>query len=91
MNFLNWLLTSSADPEQYSLTVKGALGLGVSSAGATDSVRVSPHLHLGRRLCASSAIDSIANIVYMGLSLFGSLAFLWGLARKMWNGRWSAA
>jgi hypothetical protein len=32
----------------------------------------------------------VANIVYLGLSLFGAGAFLWGLGRKIWLNRISA-
>jgi hypothetical protein len=32
----------------------------------------------------TSAVDTVANIVYLGLSLIGSIAFLYGLGRKMW-------
>jgi hypothetical protein len=38
----------------------------------------------------NTAIDTVANIVYMGLSLIGAVAFLWGLGRKAWLNRWSA-
>ena len=39
----------------------------------------------------SSAIDTIANIAYLALSLVvGSIAFLWGLIRKLWLNQWSA-
>jgi len=38
----------------------------------------------------TSAIDTVANIIYLGLSLIGSIAFLYGLGRKMWLNRWSA-
>jgi len=38
----------------------------------------------------TSAVDTVANSVYLGLSLIGSIAFLYGLDRKMWLNRWSA-
>ncbi len=37
----------------------------------------------------NTVIDTIANLVYLGLSMVGAAAFLWGLARKIWLNRWS--
>jgi hypothetical protein len=38
----------------------------------------------------NTVVDTIANLVYLGLSMVGAAAFLWGLARKIWLNRWSA-
>jgi hypothetical protein len=38
----------------------------------------------------SSVVDSVANIVYLGLSLIGACQFLYGLGRKIWLNRISA-
>jgi hypothetical protein len=92
MNLLKWLVTSSANAQKYSLMVKGVLMFGVAKLIALMPVLCGFHIACiavdGTLL--SSAVDTIANIVYLGLSLIGSLAFLYGLARKLWNGRWSA-
>jgi len=92
MNIINWVLTSSSDPNKYSLTIKGAL-----SMGAAYVLQLLPVLCGFHVLCwsvdgsvLSSAIDTVTNIVYLALSLVGSVAFLWGLGRKIWLNRWSA-
>lgn len=92
MTFIKWILTSSADPQTYSLTVKGALSMG--AAYVLQALPILCGLHV---ICIAadssvlqSAVDTIANIVYLGLSLVGAVAFLWGLARKIWLNRWSA-
>lgn len=41
------------------------------------------------RSVLNAVIDTIANLVYLGLSMVGAAAFLWGLARKIWLNRWS--
>jgi len=38
----------------------------------------------------ASAVDTVANIVYLGLSLVDAVAFLLGLFRKAWLNRFSA-
>jgi len=92
MEFIKWLVTSSADPQRYSLAVKGALSLGVAwlikLAGITCGIAL---------ICLSfdadvlmSAVDTIANIVYLALTLVGAAWTLWGLLRKAWLNRWSA-
>jgi hypothetical protein len=92
MEFIKYLVTSSADPQSYSLMVKGAL-MGI----AAYLLQLLPILCGLAIVCLSvdgnvltSAVDTVANIVYLGLSLIGSIAFLWGLGRKMWLNRWSA-
>jgi hypothetical protein len=92
MEILKWLVTSSADPSEYSLMVKGALSL-----GAAYLLQLLPVLCGFHVICLSvdgnvlsSAVDTIANIVYLGLTLVGAVAFLWGLLRKAWLNRFSA-
>jgi hypothetical protein len=92
MNFIKWLVTSSSDPQKVSLTVKGALAF----CGAY-LLQLSPVLCGFHIICISidgdvltSAINTTANIVYLSLSLVGSIAFLVGLGRKIWMGRWSS-
>jgi hypothetical protein len=38
----------------------------------------------------ASAVDTVANVVYLGLSLVGACAFLYRLGRKAWLNRISA-
>ena len=82
MEFIKWIVTSSSDPTKYSLIVKGAL-----SMGAAYLVQLLPILCGLALVCLSvdgsvlaSAIDTVANVVYMALSLVGAIAFLYGLA-----------
>jgi hypothetical protein len=92
MSFINWLVTSSADPNSYSLTFKGAAMLAVP--WILQALNVVCGLAI---VCfavdqnvLTSAIDTVANIIYLVFTLVGSAAFLFGLGRKIWLGRWSA-
>jgi hypothetical protein len=92
METLKWLVSSSADSNNYSLMVKGTLSL--SAAYLLQLLPILCGFHI---VCISvdgnvltSAVDTIANIVYLGLSLVGGVAFLWGLCRKIWFNRFSA-
>jgi hypothetical protein len=92
MQFIKWLVTSSADPSRYSLMVKGALGMGVAYLLKALAITCSVGLYclsLDTNVL-SGAVDTIGSIVYFSLSLIGALAFLYGLGRKMWLNRWSA-
>lgn len=62
----------------------------VSPATLTDTVRARDRCLSVDGNVLTSAIDTVANIIYLGLSLIGSIAFLYGLGRKMWLNRWSA-
>jgi hypothetical protein len=35
-------------------------------------------------------VETIANIVHLGLSLVSAVLFLYGLGRKMWLNKWRA-
>jgi hypothetical protein len=48
------------------------------------------HLFCVQSDVLSSAVDTIANIAYLALSLIGAVQFLWGLGRKVWLNRISA-
>jgi hypothetical protein len=92
MNLFKWAITSSSDPEKVSLTLKASLAL-----WAAYFLKLSPVLCGFQIICISvdgdvltSAINTTANIVYLALSLVGSVAFLIGLGRKVWLGRWSS-
>jgi hypothetical protein len=93
MEFINWLVTSSVDPRNFSLTVKGvavigagwllklsvlACGLGVYCVGLDAD-------------WLNKAVDALTQIAYGFALLFGGVMTFIGLLRKWWSGRWSAA
>jgi hypothetical protein len=90
MEFIKWLVTSSADPTKYSLMVKGALSMWAAWAVQALAVTCGFHLLCVDTSVLSTAVDTVSNIVYLGLSLVGALAFLYGLGRKVWLNRVSA-
>ena len=90
MEFIKWLVTSSADPAKYSSTVKGALGLVVAWL-----IQLSPFFCGAHIICVdtsllNSVVETIGTIVYLGLSLVSALALLFGAVRKLWLNTWSA-
>jgi hypothetical protein len=74
MKFFNWLLTSSVDPQQTSLTVKAAL-LGV--------LPIVLHF-IGNDIDADAVVEIIGDIVFWALTIVSSLGFLYGAIRKMY-------
>jgi hypothetical protein len=93
MNIFNWLITSSADPANTSLAVKGML----TFAGGWLLHAVTLACGLGLYCVGidatwiNQAIDQIVNAVYFGASLLGAVIAIVGLIRKLYHGRWSAA
>jgi adenylosuccinate lyase len=93
MQYLQWLVTSSSDPQKYAASFKGILMLG--AAWILKALAITCGLAL---FCIAvdkdvltSAIDTVGNVAYLALSLVGAMATLWGFGRKLWLGRWSAA
>ena len=89
-NFFTWLITSSADPDAVSLTVKGALVYGVSIIMQFAPLACS----LVAALCfdtsvLSPAVDAIVGIIHAILVLISLCMVLYGLGRKIWLGRWA--
>jgi hypothetical protein len=93
MDFINWLITSSADAEKTSLALKGALTLGAAW-----------FLHAATLACGlglycigidadfvNQAVGSITNIAYWALLIIGEFATVYGLIRKIHLRRWSAS
>lgn len=90
MNVLKWFVTSSADPTRYSLAVKGAVGLAVAWL-----IQISPFICAAAIICLDptvlqSVVQTSGTIVYDVLSLISACAFLYGIARKVYVGRFSA-
>jgi hypothetical protein len=90
MEFIKWLVTSSADPTEYSTTVKGALTLGVAAIMQVMPITCGLHIICVDQSILISAVDTTATIVYLALSLIGACQVLFGFARKFWLGRVSA-
>lgn len=90
MEFIKWLVTSSADPQRYSMTVKGALSLWAAWVIQFLPITCGFHLICVDQTVLMTAVDTIGNIVYLGLSLLGAVQVLVGLGRKAWLNRVSA-
>ena len=89
-NITNWLITSSANPTQISLALRGIL-VGMIPVFMTMAA-TSCTLFAG--LCVDSSlispfIDGLANLVKVILELVAASMFLWGIIRKIVLGRWS--
>lgn len=80
IDFLKWLITSSADPKRISLAVRGFLmGLVpvlMMLSGVTETD-------------ASTMVELIENLVFYGFSIVAVVQAGYGLIRKVWRGRWS--
>ena len=70
--FLNWLITSSADPEEYSMTIKSAVLVGVGY--------LIPFITL---LHIPVSATTITNDVALGCQALGILLTIVGLVRKL--------
>lgn len=78
--FINWLVLSSANPTEASVTVKGLLG-----GFATVLITISPLLHLNLGADAvNNTVDLLVQIFTTILGIVSALAFLAGLARKVY-------
>jgi hypothetical protein len=79
-NVLRWLLQSSANPNEVSLTVKGLL------IGAVPVAMVFlglAHVNLGQDQL-TAVVDAIVNVFQDGLMLISAGATLYGIVRKVW-------
>jgi len=76
------IFKSSADPTKISKTVQGFLLVLVPIAMMVTGVSEAE---------LTGVINVITQIVFFGASLIGSLQMLFGIARKFYLGRWSAA
>lgn len=82
MNFLNWLVTSSADPSKLALTVKGLL------------MAVAPLLILAfgiNDVDYGATVNAIVSLIVGGGGIISAVVTLYGLSRKITLGKWSAA
>jgi hypothetical protein len=81
-NFLNWLITSSADPNKLSLAVKGFL-LGIAP--------IAMLLFGLTQTDFGTLVDTVVNLVFWITSGIAAIQVLFGILRKVKLGRWSAS
>lgn len=88
----NWLITSSADPEKTSATVKGFLKLFVGQIAQALSAACSVGIYCmaGNLDWLNNIIDLVGLIVFGVLTTWGAIQALYGIARKVHFGRWAA-
>lgn len=93
MNILNWLITSSADPKKTSLFVKGGvILLGSQLVRAFDAACSFGLSCVGIDITfVNQLADGAEMLVYAALLLWGAVWFCYGLGRKFYLSRWSAA
>lgn len=77
--FWKWLVTSSADPQKMSLAVKGFLG---TAATVVTVVLGFANVHIGPDVI-NQVVDVGVAIVQGAVGTVSSVAFLWGLIRKI--------
>lgn len=75
----NWLVVSSADPNAYSLTIKGTL-LGIATV--LTMLAGFGHIQLGD---LTPLVDGIVQAVQAFLALVSSVVFVVGLVRKIYR------
>jgi hypothetical protein len=79
-NAVEWIVYSSNDATQISLTVKGAL-LGIIPY--LMIVAGIAHVNVGDSTTLTALVDSIANFVQVALTAVSALVTVYGLARKV--------
>ena len=81
-NFINWLVTSSADSSKISLTVKSFLvGVGLLITYAVNLGLV----HVGFLPAEyNQFVDAVIQIIQSTATVITSLAFVYGFVRKLW-------
>ena len=80
-NFWSWLVNSSENPQNISLTIKGALGTLVSII-----VVLAPILHWNIGLDQlNTASNLVVQVVGLVLGIVSVIATISGLIRKLWN------
>jgi hypothetical protein len=92
MEFIKWLVTSSADPSKYSATIKGVGYMGVAYIISLLGFTCASHLFCvaadGDSL--KTVVDTVATIAQSVLLIVGGINFIAGFVRKLYFDRWSA-
>lgn len=78
---LNWLIRSSADPHKYSMAIKGAL---------VAIMPIALYLTGIAEADFNAFVDAVVMIIYAVSSIIAALQVIFGVARKVKLGRWSA-
>lgn len=79
LKFWNWIVTSSADANKTSLTVKGFL------VGIIPAAMILLHIaniNVGQEQL-TGFIDAFSVVIQDALTLISAVMFLWGLIRKL--------
>ena len=76
----NWITTSSQDPTKVSLFIKGILvsiaPLAMIAFGVTQEEW-------------TPVVDQVVDLAYLATATVSSAMMLFGMARKLYEGRWS--
>jgi len=80
-NLIAWIVVSSADPGEVSLTVKGALIAVIPTLMAVAGIA---HINLGDGSVLTSLVDGIAQFIQAALTLVATVVIVVGAARKLW-------
>jgi hypothetical protein len=88
---IDWLTTSSADPERTSSTIKGILKVGAAQVihTATVACSVGVACAFGDLSWLNGAADLLGLVAYGVLILWGAGQGFFGLWRKVRLGRWA--
>jgi hypothetical protein len=76
-----WIVVSSANPAEISLTIKGVLIGIIPNAMLLVGLA---HLNVGQDQL-TLLFDAVANLVQAVLTAVASVMTVYGLARKLWN------
>src|SRR5436305_1423909 len=80
-NIVAWIVVSSADPTEISLTVRGAL---VGIIPTLMAVAGIAHINLGDGSILTTLVDGIASTVQLALTLVATAMTVYGATRKLW-------
>lgn len=78
---IRWIVLSSQDPAEVSLTIKGAL---VGLLPVLMIVAGVAHINVGQDTL-STIFDSVAGLVQAGLTIVAAGMTAYGLLRKLWT------
>jgi hypothetical protein len=77
---VRWIVVSSADPQEISLSIKGVL---VGLVPYVIAISGLAHLNVGQDQM-TGLIDGVANVIQYALALVSGVMMVWGMARKIW-------
>jgi hypothetical protein len=80
-NLVAWIVVSSADPTEVSLTVKAALVAVIPTLMAVAGVA---HINLGDGTVLTSLVDALVQFIQVALTLIATAMAVWGAVRKVW-------